>query len=74
MYRGDLSWDEVFFRVLLFKIFNRVTTWRLLTQQLGQVTWQQYEHATYDAVLDEALAAGERLYSAAYIMPPPHAG
>ena len=73
-YRGDLSWDEVFFRVLLFKIFNRVTTWRLLTSQLGQVTWQQYEHATYNAVLSEALAAGERLYSAAYIMPQPPLG
>ena len=57
-YRGDLSWDEVFFRVLLFKIFNRVTTWRLLTSQLGQVTWEQYEHATYNAVLSEALGGG----------------
>jgi len=73
-YRGDQSWDEVFFRVLLFKIFNRVTTWRLLTSQLGQVTWEQYEHATYNAVLSEALAAGERLYSAAYIMPQPRLG
>jgi len=73
-YRGDLSWDEVFFRVLLFKIFNRVSTWRLLTSQLGQVTWKQYEHVTYNAVLGEALAAGERLYSAAYIMPPPPLG
>jgi alpha-glutamyl/putrescinyl thymine pyrophosphorylase clade 1 len=73
-YRGDLSWDEVFFRVLLFKIFNRVATWQLLTAQLGQVTWTQYEHATYNAVLSEALAAGERLYSAAYIMPQPPLG
>jgi len=73
-YRGDLSWDEVFFRVLLFKIFNRVATWRLLTSQLGQVTWEQYEHSTYNAVLSEALAAGERIYSAAYIMPQPSLG
>jgi len=73
-YRGDPSWDEVFFRVLLFKIFNRVPTWQLLTSQLGQLTWAQYEHATYNAVLSDALAAGERLYSAAYIMPQPSLG
>jgi len=73
-YCGDQSWDEVFFRVLLFKIFNRVATWRLLTAQLGQVTWAEYDFAAYAAMLGGALVAGERLYSAAYIMPPPRLG
>jgi alpha-glutamyl/putrescinyl thymine pyrophosphorylase clade 1 len=73
-YRGDQSWDEVFFRVLLFKIFNRVATWRLLRTRLGQVTWAEYGYAAYNAILSRALAAGERLYSAAYIMPPPPLG
>jgi hypothetical protein len=73
-YRGDQSWDEVFFRILLYKIFNRVATWRLLTEQLGRVTWAEYDYAIYNAILSRALAAGERLYSAAYIMPPPPMG
>ena len=73
-YRGDQSWDEVFFRTLLFKIFNRVSTWRLLTQELGVVTWAGYDFTAYDKVLDDQLAVGERLYSAAYIMPPPQLG
>jgi hypothetical protein len=73
-YRGEQSWNEVFFRVLLFKIFNRVATWRLLTAQLGQVSWAGYDFATYDAILARSLTAGERLYSAAYIMPPPRLG
>jgi hypothetical protein len=73
-YRADQSWHEVFFRVLLFKIFNRVATWRLLTAQLGQLAWAEYDYATYNATLSEALAAGERVYSAAYIMPPPPLG
>lgn len=73
-YRGDQAWDEVFFRVLLFKVFNRVATWRLLTAQLGQVTWAEHEYVACDAILGGALAAGERLYSAAYIMPPPPLG
>jgi hypothetical protein len=73
-YRGGQSWDEVFFRTLLFKIFNRVSTWRLLTRDLGPVTWDGYGFAAYDKILDDRLAAGERLYSAAYIMPPPRLG
>ena len=73
-YHGDQGWEEVFFRTLLFKIFNRVSTWRLLTGQLGAVTWAEYNFATYDKILGETLTAGERLYSAAYIVPPPPIG
>lgn len=73
-YRGEHEWDEVFFRVLLFKIFNRVSTWRLLTARLGEVRWAGYDSAAYGAVLGEALTSGERLYSAAYIMPSPRLG
>jgi hypothetical protein len=73
-YRGDQCWEEVFFRTLLFKVFNRVSTWRLLSRQLGAVTWAGYDFATYDSILAERLAAGERLYSAAYIVPPPPFG
>ena len=73
-YRGGQTWDEVFFRTLLFKVFNRVSTWRLLTGQLGEVTWAGYDFAVYDGILERQLAAGERLYSAAYIMPPPPLG
>jgi hypothetical protein len=73
-YEGDQSWSEVFFRTLLFKIFNRVSTWQLLTGQLGQIRWAEYDFARYDTVLGEQLARGERLYSAAYIVPPPPLG
>lgn len=73
-YRGEQVWDEVFFRVLLFKVFNRIPTWQLLVGRLGSVTWAGYSFAAYDAVLGQTLAAGERLYSAAYIMPPPPLG
>lgn len=73
-YRGDRSWHEVFFRILLFKIFNRSATWRMLLAGLGEPTWAGYDFAKYDAVLAAALAAGARLYSPAYIMPSPPLG
>jgi hypothetical protein len=73
-YCGDPGWDEVFFRTLLFKIFNRVSTWQRLGDLGGAVTWAGYNFAAYDKILGEALAAGERLYSAAYIVPSPLLG
>ncbi len=74
VYRGEQRWEEVFFRTLVFKIFNRVSTWRGLTAQLGAVTWAGYHHSAYDKVLAEALSAGQRVYSAAYIVPSPPFG
>jgi hypothetical protein len=73
-YHGDQSWREVFFRTLLFKIFNRISTWRLLTRELREVTWSGYDFGRLNVILQTGLDAGDRLYSAAYIMPPPRLG
>lgn len=61
---------EVVFRVLLFKLFNKISTWRLLEQQLGALHWQSFDVDAYDAVLTKAAKAGSKIYSAAYIIPP----
>jgi hypothetical protein len=61
---------EVVFRILLFKLFNKISTWRLLQDRLGPPTWQSFDPDRYATVLSAALASGSRLYSAAYIMPP----
>jgi len=62
--------EEVAFRTLLFKLFNRESTWRLLEAQLGPLTWKRFSPEAYDRVLSAAAAKGIRLYSAAYIIPP----
>ncbi|MDP3071123.1 MAG: putative DNA base hypermodification protein [Opitutaceae bacterium] len=69
IYRGDASPDEVFFRTLLFKVFNRIDTWELLCREVGEITFKEFSFKRYDAVLSAAMARGERVYSAAYIMP-----
>lgn len=61
---------EIIFRTLLFKLFNKVATWELIEEQLGPPSWQSFDAQAYDAVLCRAMAAGARLYSAAYIIPP----
>ncbi len=72
IYRNDLpdTREEVFFRILLYKVFNRIETWELLENTLGTITWEEYNFQRYDQVLSQALAREDRIYSAAYIMPP----
>ncbi|MFE7040904.1 nucleotide kinase domain-containing protein [Streptomyces atratus] len=74
IYQGSQDWDEIFFRTLLFKIFNRESTWQLLTRELGEVRWDAYDYRAYDQILSAAFTKGRRLYSAAYIVPPPQLG
>jgi len=74
LYQGDQTCDEIFFRTLLFKFFNRIETWERLQQALGSISWKAYAFGRYAKVLDAILASGERIYSAAYIMPSPDFG
>lgn len=71
IYRGDLpnDVDEVFFRILLFKLFNKIGTWELLEGAVGPLTYKDYSFKRYNRVLDKAMARGDTIYSAAYIMP-----
>jgi hypothetical protein len=72
IYRDDLPSDpaEVTFRILLFKLFNKVQTWELFEHTFGEVKWSTYSFSRYDRILTEAMRQGARIYSAAYIMPP----
>ncbi|RKH68503.1 hypothetical protein D7W81_12390 [Corallococcus aberystwythensis] len=71
IYEGSQEEEEVFFRVLLFKLFNRIETWELLEARLGPLTWKSFDFERADALLGAAIQGGVRLYSAAYIMPSP---
>lgn len=68
------STPEVFFRTLLFKIFNRIDTWEHLETRLGQLSWEHTRLEDIEVILDELLRRGHRIYSAAYIMPSPNFG
>jgi hypothetical protein len=74
IYTGAQTPDEVFFRTLLFKLFNRIDTWERLQERFGPIAWESFNFERYSAALDELMAAGKRLYSAAYIMPAPAFG
>lgn len=67
--KGEQTPNELFFRILLFKIFNKAATWELLQDRLGEIRYSTFEYHFYDRILTEALQSGRRIYSAAYIMP-----
>lgn len=72
---GPQAAEDVVLRVLLYRFFNKPTTWSALESSLGQpVQWQSFSEEPLASVLDGMLARGERVYSAAYIVPPPPFG
>lgn len=76
LYREDRSQVpvEVFFRTLLFKLFNKIETWRYLERVLGPLSWQSADLNGISLALGSLRDRGERVYSAAYIMPAPAFG
>lgn len=68
IYSGSQEIEEVFFRIMLFKLFNKIATWNLLKSQLGEIRWSTFRYKDYDRVLQKAMNSGTAIYSAAYIM------
>jgi hypothetical protein len=69
IYDRKYSDVDLFFRILLFKLFNKIETWELLKSVFGELTFSNYQFSRFDKVLTDAMTSGRRIYSAAYIMP-----
>jgi hypothetical protein len=74
IYDAERSSEDTFFRIVLFKLFNKIETWERLTEALGDLRWESFDIDGCARVLEALLRRGERIYSAAYIMPPPQLG
>lgn len=66
--------SELFFRTMLFKFFNKIETWERLERHLGPLSWQAADFEAMSHILSRAIDRGERIYSAAYIIPAPAYG
>lgn len=68
---GDQEWspNDCFARILLFKLFNRIDTWRFLENELGTIDAAAIEPELLSPALNKWREAGNPIYSAAYIMP-----
>lgn len=74
-YAPDRSQEtrELFFRTMLFKIFNKIETWEWLERHCGELNARRPDYDRLDAAL-ERMRQGGPIYSAAYIMPSPKMG
>ena len=68
IYNGkEYNKEDTVFRILLFKIFNKESTWELFINTFGDVTLENFSKEKYSKILDEAREKGEKIYNDAYI-------
>ena len=62
------SESDIFFRTVLFKLFNKIDTWKLLSEKFGELTVKNFNIKHFNQFLDEEMNRGRVLYSNAYMM------
>lgn len=67
-YQSD-DLEEVFFKTMLFKIFNKIETYSYLEKNIGKLSLDTFSIKRYDDLLTARMADKKTIYSAAYIMP-----
>ena len=69
IYEGSQDNEEVIFRTLLFKIFNKIETWEFLKTKLNSIEYKSFNVKNYNKLLTALYNSNQTVYSAAYIMP-----
>ena len=47
IYEGSQKPEEIFFRTILFKLFNKIETWESLRSKLGTLSWREFSFDAY---------------------------
>ena len=68
IYNGKTYKDEdMLFRIILFKLFNKETTWELLIKEFKDITLSTFDMKEYSKVLTNAINNNIKIYNDAYI-------
>ena len=59
--------EDMLFRILLFKLFNKESTWKLLLINFEDITLETFNVKDYSKVLENAISSGTKIYNDAYI-------
>ena len=59
--------EDMLFRILLFKLFNKESTWELLLNNFEDITLKTFNVKDYSKVLENAISSGIKIYNDAYI-------
>ena len=63
----EYSKEDMLFRIILFKLFNKEDTWLLLLNEFGDITLKDFDMKKYSKVLETAKENGIVIYNDAYI-------
>ena len=64
IYNGKKYSDEdMLFRILLFKLFNKESTWELLLNNFEDITLKTFNVKDYSKVLENAISNGIKIYN-----------
>lgn len=69
-YDSGWNWPDTFVRTLVFKVFNRIDTWKYLLDVVGEPNCSTLINGKLEWALSR-IAGRRPLYSPAYIMPAP---
>lgn len=68
IYNGKKYTDaDMIFRIILFKLFNKESTWELLENEIGDITLSSFDFNKYSQILEKAINNGQKIYNDAYI-------
>lgn len=59
--------EDMLFRIILFKLFNKESTWELLLTNFNDITLKTFNINEYSKVLENAISSGIKIYNDAYI-------
>ncbi len=63
----EYSKEDMIFRIILFKLFNKESTWELLVNHFKDITLSTFDLEKYSKVLTNAILNGIKIYNDAYI-------
>ena len=66
--QNEYSPSDILFRIILFKLFNKIETWQLLENRFGDLTAKSFKMTSFKKFLDSEMNKGRTLYSNAYMM------
>lgn len=73
-YSGSQIPADLLLRTLIFRFFNKPATWSAIEEAVGALSVDTFDLQRIDRQLERLLSRGQRVYSAAYIIPPPPFG
>lgn len=68
IYKDEFNIRDLFLRIIFFKLFNKIDTWKLIEEKFGDLCEENFDIKKYIKFLDSEMNKGRVLYSNAYMM------